>query len=239
MRRSGIIYPSENNITLLFEELQLVGEKYPENESDFYSFYDQESFSSRKKVDVGKEREDIQKDRKTENLADIFRLKDNSSRKFSSSVNFLKGSDKDSSSKNSSFGELLTFRQLGLRNKSQEIKESMGLRRNLTGNRNSSFAFKNTEGSYKEDNSVGSDLKVKKPSKTLSLSFRKRKKVEENDDVLRNERPESAILNFMFIFEIFRFLGSSDIIVRLVIGAIAGLVGFGYIFSSMGLFENL
>jgi hypothetical protein len=50
----------------------------------------------------------------------------------------------------------------------------------------------------------------------------------------RREKSDGMILSLMFVFEIFRWLLSTDIIVRFIIAVIAGVVGFGIIFSQAG-----
>lgn len=81
----------------------------------------------------------------------------------------------------------------------------------------------------------GKNMDVGKELKKLNekgARIRKRRSVKE-------EKGESKFLNLMFIFEIFHWFSGSDIIVRFIIGAIAGIAGFGIIFTSMGLLDNL
>jgi len=54
-----------------------------------------------------------------------------------------------------------------------------------------------------------------------------------------NGKRESIFLNLMYIFEIFNWFSGSDIIIRIIIGAVAGAVGFGFIFTQMGLLSDL
>lgn len=50
----------------------------------------------------------------------------------------------------------------------------------------------------------------------------------------RKEKSDGMLFSLMFIFEIFRWFTGTDIIVRFVVAAIAGIVGFGIIFSQVG-----
>lgn len=59
------------------------------------------------------------------------------------------------------------------------------------------------------------------------------KKVKEKS-LERREKSDGMILSLMFVFEIFRWLLSTDIVVRFILAVIAGVVGFGIIFSQAG-----
>lgn len=81
----------------------------------------------------------------------------------------------------------------------------------------------------------GNNLDYKKEIKKLNkrrVRIRKRSSEKSN-------KSDGPLMNLMFIFEIFRWFSGSDIIVRFIIGAIAGIAGFGIIFTSMGLLDNL
>lgn len=95
--------------------------------------------------------------------------------------------------------------------------------------------FKSNEADTKDDSEKA--LRTDKTANSSSTFQVDNSKVEKKSKNKKSERPEKSdgmLLSFMFIFEIFRWLMGTDVIVRFILGAIAGVVGFGLIFSRLG-----
>ena len=119
---------------------------------------------------------------------------------------------------------------LGHDNKSSEnnINDGLSLRNNQTRRiSDKSSDLKKTTGS------------LRGKTKTLSYPRSRDNKPSESkskvrQDVSEKKDKDGVLLNMMFIFEIFRWFTGGDVVVRLIVAAIAGIVGFGIIFANVG-----
>lgn len=173
------------------------------------------------------------------NLDEVFRLHSNTTRKFSSAVNSDSG-DIDKSRNGNNTNELLTIRQIATRKNdgNSGISED---KHDGSGNGQSNRVTGRMAGLRTRTRTIKEKVKSvasnKRRGGRLSKDNSKTSKTKEKTD--RRDDKDSPLLNLMFVFEIFRWFTGSDIIVRFIIGAIAGVVGFGFIFTSMGLLSNL
>lgn len=93
----------------------------------------------------------------------------------------------------------------------------------------------------KNNNIITLDREKRNAKSGKSILSKFSKKSARSNDFIRGDRsekkenPDGMLINLMFIFEIFRWLSETDVIVRIIIGAIAGVAGFGVIFTNLGL----
>lgn len=157
------------------------------------------------------------------------------SRKFSSGNEFDSGNNGDEYK--DSARDLLTVNQISSKGHSSANKDS-------SGNSGSGDKSRQDKGDTARDLLTVSQIKTRKSGNNMDASkmigkLSERKNRVRKRRVEKEEKSESPLLNLMFVFEIFRWFSGSDIIVRFIIGAIAGIAGFGIIFTSMGLLDNL
>jgi hypothetical protein len=83
-----------------------------------------------------------------------------------------------------------------------------------------------------DDYAESSEKKKGKRSKIREEKISRKEKKEKE----RKEKSEDESVFVSILFGFFHWISSGDIIVRLIVGIIAGILAFGYIFSQMGLF---
>jgi len=81
-------------------------------------------------------------------------------------------------------------------------------------------------------------IEVKSVAHNKSSGSDLRKKRQEKIKSEEKEKKDSIFMNFLYVFEIFSWFKDSDIIVRLIIAAVAGILVFGTIFTQMQLLSN-
>lgn len=103
--------------------------------------------------------------------------------------------------------------------------------------RNKEYAEKvkdiDREGSRRKDRKEDFSKDSKRSSLKTKIVKRKKREKEEKE----KERSDSVLMNFLYIFEIFKWINikDSDILLRFILAVILGLLVFGFIFSQLGL----
>ena len=250
MNKSGIIYPDSgdkqvfDDIGAFNEAVGVYGEKTESITIENAPSYLKTNQNISSEQDTPREKSDLKTGRNNfeMNINRPFSVKLEESpfkadtagkRRFSSDRVSQSTAQDDSSQRDS--GYLLTIGGSGRKNdirvKKEVIREKKALR---------DTQIKNAGGR----NSTSE--KQKKPAVKVNrksfLKFYKEKKLKDaqkENNGGRKKDSDGKLINLMFIFEIFKWFGSSDIIVRFIVGAIAGIAAFGYIFTQMGLLGSL